>query len=1702
MWSLTVAVALILATQSSAGQHGANRLVYLDNSCDPYYVSLSFPKLTTPQWVGEEGVEAVVTLGIDDMRDTARYESYLRPILNRLKQIDGRAPVSIMTNSVDITAPQLDQWLEEGLSIETHTADHPCPCLQGGNLATAKSTYDRCVDQIASIAGNNPVAFRFPCMDSLNTPSPRAFAEIINKTTPQGNFLQISSSVTSLLTRDDPKLPVSLTMDADGRGRFAKYIPFTSYVNKTQNYPYPFVVGRLCWEFPYIAPDDWQGQNLHRPFNPQTVADIKAAIDAVVLKQGIANITFHPWAWIRQDQMISIIDHTVEQHGKQVKFLNFRECLQRINEHLLAGQPLRASNGQDNGVRLLDLNADGFLDVCIGNENMKKTRVWLPQQRRWQESAFPTQLVHVDENGNRTDAGVRFGILRNDGKVSMLVRNEQIDASYFFDRTKWVKDNCLLRGLEFDGERMLTATRGRDMGVRLRDVDADGRCELLIGNPRHNRVWKWQVQDDSWQRCKFSLPESTMIVDGQGRDAGLRFVDVNEDGHDDVLFGNEAHTSLSLFDSLEQGWLRVDRKPDAPSIPVISRGGINNGAWFADRHMWLQNEHTSRLPDGVDRRSFVDLLGEDHPRPKTPAASLKSLRVANGFRVELLAAEPLVMDPISLDWGPDGKLWVVEMGDYPLGSNDDGHSAGRVRYLEDTNGDGQYDKSTVFLDGLNYPTGVMSWRDGILVSAAPEIFYATDTDSDGQADHREVLYRGFAKGNQQHRVNGFAWGLDNWVYVANGDSGGTIESLKTGETVDINGRDLRIQPDSGAITLQTGLTQFGRRRDDWGNWFSCTNNVALRHIVLADHYLRRNPYVTPPAPTNNIARTDNTQVFPIGQVLSHWEGYQPPKPGDRHIYTAACGISVYRDKLFGKGFANNVFLCEPIFNLVHRRILSPDGLTFTSHRAPHEQTRDFLASYDSWFRPTTARTGPDGALWITDMYRLVIEHPEYINDEDEMHLDLRAGDDRGRIYRISPAAKTLAPIPKLANLDTVDLVGVLNSSNGWQRDTAQRLLIQRRDHSATIPLIELLTSSRSLTRLHALCTLDGMESLTADHISRALSDPLPGVRRHAVRLAESRLTQYPHLVDTLVRMVDDNDLHVLLQLSYTLGKSKDQRTAIALGNIARAHHDSRYLMAGVLSSLGVHNVAAALDRVIQNPNGSESLTNVRNQILETAAALGETKVLTHTLSRSLNDERNSTSTLRETTGLLQIAARRELDLEETLDADSIDKLRRLAAHTEQLALNDTTSAELRLASIELLGLLPGNSIGKRQDTLVQLLNPRHAPTLQAAAVDALGDGRDRNVAVRLLEQWSRLSPSLREAVVGKLLTRQPWAEILLDQLSTSKLNIGELCASHRQRLLTHESQSLRTRANKLFAGVVNPDRDAIVATYRPILHQAGDRERGRQLFVKHCAGCHRAEGFGHVVGPDLTALTNQVPEAILTAVLDPNRSIESKYRSYTVRINDGRTLTGILTTETTTSITILAKEAKQEVVLRRDIEELISSAVSLMPEGLDKELPPPAMADLLAYVTNLGPPPKQFPGNEPREIVSNNDGVLELSAVTSRVYGSTIEFESTHKNLGFWQSEDDRALWSLRVSKSGEYDVSIDYACDNSTANNSFVLHIGGQQITGRIAGTGTWDDYRDTKIGRVYLERGTYQASFRSLGAPSNCLIDLRTIVIRPLNE
>ncbi len=328
-----------------------------------------------------------------------------------------------MTNQVDPKDPQLQTWLAEGVSLEVPHPDSPLPVLAEGRFRRGGShlSWLRRPDEPGP--GNKPVAFRMPCCDSMNTVSPRFFAEIFNKTSPGGHFLSIDSSVFTVLTPDDPGLPRDLVFDPDGRERFRKYIPFPSFVNTIENYPYPYVIGRLCWEFPCIVPSDWEGQNINKPANPKTLEDLKAALDCVVVKQGVFNLVFHPHGWIKPEQVVELIDHAVKKHGNKVKFLNFREA-QRAAEQEPARRQVAASAGR-NGHR--HPAGRSPMATVISKSREPASR---PAEPPLPEPSCPGARL-VDDQGR--DAGLRFVDLDEDGQLDVVFSNDQEYGIYLFD---------------------------------------------------------------------------------------------------------------------------------------------------------------------------------------------------------------------------------------------------------------------------------------------------------------------------------------------------------------------------------------------------------------------------------------------------------------------------------------------------------------------------------------------------------------------------------------------------------------------------------------------------------------------------------------------------------------------------------------------------------------------------------------------------------------------------------------------------------------------------------------------------------------------------------------------------------------------------------------------------------------------------------------------------------------------------------------------------------------------------------------------------------------------------------------------------------------------------------------------------------------------------------------------------------------------
>ena len=963
-----------------------------------------------------------------------------------------------------------------------------------------------------------------------------------------------------------------------------------------------------------------------------------------------------------------------------------------------------------------------------------------------------------------------------------------------------------------------------------------------------------------------------------------------------------------------------------------------------------QAEHGEQINERVPRPDS---------EPVSPQQSLSLIRVREGYEVQLVAAEPLVVDPVAIDWGLDGRLWVAEMSDYPSGMDGNGQPGGRIRVLEDTDGDGQYDAGKVFLDNVAFPNGVLAWGGGVLVTAAPEIFYAADVDGDGVADIRQRLFLGFPEGNQQLRVNGLRWGLDGWVYCASGShhpgygADSRIASLQTGKVVEVGSRDFRFRPSTGEIEPQSGPSQYGRNRDAWGNWFGEQNSFPLWHYVLEDGAIRRNPNFAAPNPRHLLTES-NPRVWPAAVAEKRYHSFE-----QAGRFTSACSGMVYLDELLFDAEVQHAFTCEPFSNLVQHNRLLEDGATFRLERDPAEaeSSTDFFASADRWCRPVMVRTGPEGALWVVDMYRYMIEHPQWLPKEgqDELRPFFRAGDDRGRIYRVVPKGASVKAPAFLCSLGLSDaaisdaaLVQQLESSNGWVRDAAQRLLAERGPQGSVELLRQMLTASqRPTARLHALCALGELQQLRAEDVRSGLLDSHAGVRRWAVRLGkEAGLLEANAAL--LMKLADDPSLKVRLELATAAGQVAGELSAKLLSHLLLGTDDS-WVHAGVLSSLHAGNVVSVAFEVAERGRGQQL-----EALGEQAVALGaDEQVAGLLLSAAVDGGAEGGLRQRELlVGMLERLLR---------DAGRLQRLQQL-----QSGLSEALAGALKRAAEEAVGELPASNrafavrlvlldadLEVRRAVIERLLSPQTEAALQSLVIQGLADRGYDGTAELLLSRWNSLTPAVRRDAFEAVAGRREWVVGLVRRLESGEISVGEVDAAQRQRLQAGADENLKGRLERLFAAGAG-DRQAVLQAAQPVLGLQGSAERGAAVFAKRCTACHRQDGVGHEVGPNLASLTSRDPALLLNAILDPSGAVEAKYLNYVAVTAAGRSVAGMLTTETATGLTFVAAEGKTETLLRSEIEELRSTGKSLMPEGFEKELNQQDLADVIEFVRRLG----------------------------------------------------------------------------------------------------------------------------------------------------
>jgi putative membrane-bound dehydrogenase-like protein len=929
--------------------------------------------------------------------------------------------------------------------------------------------------------------------------------------------------------------------------------------------------------------------------------------------------------------------------------------------------------------------------------------------------------------------------------------------------------------------------------------------------------------------------------------------------------------------------------------------------------------------------------------PYSAADSLKMMAIPDGYRVEPFAAEPDVVSPAAMEIDEDGRVYVVEDRGYPL--NVEG-KVGRVKLID--NG-----RVTVFADKLTLPTGVMRWKKGILVTDAPDVLYLEDSDGDGKADIKKTVLTGFPLTNPQHTVNTPVYGLDNWIYIAHenpttaiifpdkfGDRGSDI---RFGDKPEIalkeRGRNVRFRPESHEIEALAGPSQFGQAFDDYGRHFVLNNTYHARHAVIEARYLRRNPYLAVAAATQEIS--DHGTPAKVYPIVPKTRFEMLTNVGE---FTSACGLTFWR---------GGAFVAEPAHNLVHRDLYSADGPTFKARR--DREGVEFLASKDPWFRPVNFYVGPDNALYLLDYYRLVIEHPEWMATETYHSKEIEAGIDRGRIYRITPSgAGEQAVRPKLSQATTAELVGYLANENLWWRRTAQRLLVDRRAADAVPLLVEMARSHKAaVARLHALYTLDGLGKLETALIENALRDNEAGVRENAIKLAEKRLVE---LGPKLPGLKNDPDARVRFQLLCTLGMlsskvARDARDELLVRDLgdrwmqiaalsASAEDAPRLLRLAVEKNApgSFFRQAASVIALRQKPQEIQGLLTIAGRHAQGAAAL-------EGLATGLRGAKLSGATVGQLLALFERPVLRRAALH-VLEAAGTAPAGAAVERAAATAANGASEAELRADSLSLVALSNPES---RRAFFERMAGAAEPEAVQIAAVKALGRIPGEATATFLLGRWREFTAGVRMEAADALYRDPARLPLVLAALKSGDIQPWTLAFRHRSRLVMHRDPAVREAARALFEST-NAERAKVMAQYQPTLEQAGDARKGEAVFKNICAKCHKLNGVGADVGPDLATMRGQPKQALLEAILIPSKSISQGFEAYVIETTTGGTFDGVIGAQTATAVSLRREEGKEDVIPRKDIKTMYATNLSGMPGDLEKQITAPQMADLLAYL--------------------------------------------------------------------------------------------------------------------------------------------------------
>jgi putative membrane-bound dehydrogenase-like protein len=980
-------------------------------------------------------------------------------------------------------------------------------------------------------------------------------------------------------------------------------------------------------------------------------------------------------------------------------------------------------------------------------------------------------------------------------------------------------------------------------------------------------------------------------------------------------------------------------------------------------------------------------LATDAPQPLSPEESVKRFKVPDGFRLELAAAEPLVREPSGMCWDARGRLFVCELHGYNMDGqldidelNKSGqldrevrrirvsdaikeaakeYMYGTVKLLSDTDGDGRMDESQVFADHLPPCYGICPARDGIVAACAPDIVFLADRDGDGHAEVREILFTGFQTGPIERGINCPQWGLDDWIYIGRGHSGGKITGPKLPKPVELPRTDFRIKADGSAIEPILGATNtIGFASTERGERFVIwTYSPGIYVAPIEWRYLARNPDFAPgrledrlgdgrtyPASRPHPWRTRRAEDPGFAEFYTKRNGIKETSPNG--YFTSACSPLIYQSDAL-PGLRGQLIVCEPAQNMIHRAIISRDGPSLHLGRTEAEKQSEFLTSTDQWFNPISLTHAPDGSVAIADFYREIIEDYSAIPRYLQQQYGLTNGKNHGRIWRLVHRDMPADSAADMSRLSPDQLVEELASSNFWRRQTAKRLLVEQSLTEVAAKIAGLVRSdNRAATVIGALYTLEALGKLNPELILTALASADPGVRIHGLRLSEPWLESNSKVFDTVLAMIADPDDSVVLQLALTLGESQSPDALQKLAELSRQRGAIRWMDTAVVSSLG-GRAGKFLELLLDDES---HLAEGREVILPLAGSIASRRdgpELSSLLPRlaGINDRTLLADCLK------ALHARAAASTPVALSQPAMDAINRLTEDSNRRVSTFARdlSRRLRVESTE-------KRLGRIRDALTAITDVQLSLDDRLAAIAEVENEDSPEVTRILLAAVADSTPTMRTALLEAIFSRQDRLADVIAALETKTFSASLLTALQRVALTEHPVADIRQRANKALETTA-ADNAEQVARYTSALKNERNVSRGREIFTKHCAACHQAHGSGAEVGPNLTAENKRAEETMIQDILAPSSSITAGYSTYIVTTTNGQILNGLLASESATSITLKRQEGKTQTILRKDIDSLKASPVSLMPDDLSKAIEPQDVADLLAWLKNAGSTP-------------------------------------------------------------------------------------------------------------------------------------------------